>query len=65
MKAYEDASETVERLTGYDAITGLYKYEKFLKLAGDAAGEIQLAHYASKQATNLIKNWYKGEQTNK
>ena len=32
MKAYEDASDTVERLTGYDAVTGLYKYEKFLTL---------------------------------
>ncbi len=30
MKAYEDASDTVEKLTGYDAVTGLYKYEKFI-----------------------------------
>lgn len=33
MKAYEDASDTIERLTGYDAVTGFYKYEKFLELA--------------------------------
>lgn len=33
MKAYEDASDTIERLTGFDAVTGLYKYEKFLELA--------------------------------
>lgn len=33
MKAYEDASDTIERLTGFDSITGLYKYEKFLELA--------------------------------
>ena len=30
MKAFEDASDTVERLTGYDAVTNFYKYEKFL-----------------------------------
>ena len=33
MKAYEDASDEIERLTGYDTITGLYKYEKFLEHA--------------------------------
>ena len=33
MKAYEDASDTIERLTGFDAVTGFYKYEKFLELA--------------------------------
>ena len=33
MKAYEDATETVERLTGYDAVTGLCKYEKFIELS--------------------------------
>ena len=33
MKAYEDASDEIERLTGYDAITGFYKYEKFLENA--------------------------------
>ena len=35
MKAYEDASDTVERLTGYDRVTGLLMYEKFLTLAGE------------------------------
>ncbi len=30
MKAFEDASDTVEKLTGYDAVTDFYKYEKFL-----------------------------------
>ena len=33
MKAYEDAEDEIERLTGYDAITGFYKYEKFLENA--------------------------------
>ena len=33
MKAYEDAEDTIERLTGYDSVTGFYKYEKFLELA--------------------------------
>lgn len=46
MKAYEDASETVERLTGYDALTGLYKYEKFLKLAGDYIATAEHGNYA-------------------
>jgi len=35
MKAYEDASDTVERLTGYDGVTGLLMYEKFLSLSGE------------------------------
>ncbi len=30
MKAFEDASDTVEKLTGYDTVTDFYKYEKFL-----------------------------------
>lgn len=30
MKAFEDASDTVDKLTGYDMITDLYKYERFL-----------------------------------
>ena len=30
MKAFEDASDTVDKLTGYDTITDLYKYERFL-----------------------------------
>lgn len=46
MKAYEDASETVERLTGYDPITGLYKYEKFLKLAGEYIETAPHGNYA-------------------
>ncbi len=35
MKAYEDASDTVERLTGYDSVTGLMTYEKFLTMVGE------------------------------
>lgn len=35
MKAYEDASNTVERLTGYDGVTGLLTYEKFLNLVAE------------------------------
>ncbi len=33
MKAFEDASDTVDKLTGYDAVTGFYKYERFLSVA--------------------------------
>ncbi len=46
MKAYEDATNTVERLTGYDAITGLYKYEKFLSLVGDYIENAAHGNYA-------------------
>lgn len=46
MKAYEDASETVERLTGYDSVTGLYKYEKFLGLAGEYLKSAEHGNYA-------------------
>lgn len=46
MKAYEDASETVERLTGYDPVTGLYKYEKFLKLTRDYIENAEHGNYA-------------------
>lgn len=46
MKAYEDASETVERLTGYDPITGLYKYEKFINLAGEYIATAEHGNYA-------------------
>ncbi len=35
MKAYEDASDTVERLTGYDSVTGLMTYERFLTMVGE------------------------------
>ncbi len=46
MKAYETASETVERLTGYDVVTGLFKYEKFLELVGDYIENAEHANYA-------------------
>jgi len=46
MKAYETASETVERLTGYDAVTGLYKYEKFLSLLTDFIENAEHGNYA-------------------
>lgn len=46
MKAFEDASETVERLTGYDQITGLYKYEKFLSLAEKYLETAEHGNYA-------------------
>ena len=35
MKAYEDASDTIERLTGYDSVTGLMTYEKFITMVGE------------------------------
>lgn len=35
MKAYEDASNRVEKLTGYDSVTGLLTYEKFLSLTAE------------------------------
>ena len=46
MKAYEDASDTVERLTGYDSVTGLYKYEKFLRLTGEFIAQAEHGNYA-------------------
>lgn len=46
MKAYEDASDTVERLTGYDSVTGLYKYEKFLSLTGEYIASAPHGNYA-------------------
>ena len=46
MKAYEKASATVERLAGYDAVTGLYKYERFLKNAGEYIATAQHGNYA-------------------
>lgn len=46
MKAYEDASETVDRLTGYDALTGFYKYEKFLTLTGEYIETAPHGNYA-------------------
>ena len=49
MKAYEDASDEIERLTGYDAITGFYKYEKFLEhaqeyLNNDCSGQYVIVY---------------------
>lgn len=46
MKAYEEASNTVERLTGYDSITGLYKYEKFLSLTSEYIENAPHGNYA-------------------
>jgi len=45
MKAYEDASDEIERLTGYDAITGFYKYEKFLENAQKYLEEAEHGQY--------------------
>jgi len=45
MKAYEDASDEIERLTGYDAITGFYKYEKFLEHAQEYLNEAKHGQY--------------------
>lgn len=46
MKAYEDASETVERLTGYDAVTGFYKYEKFTEVLKEYLKNAEHGKYA-------------------
>ena len=46
MKAYEDASDTIDRLTGFDAVTGFYKYEKFLELAEDYLKNARHGRYA-------------------
>jgi len=46
MKAYEDASDTVERLTGYDGVTGLLMYEKFLELSGEYIEQAPHGKYA-------------------
>ncbi len=46
MKAYEDASDTVERLTGYDSVTGLLMYEKFLSMAGEFIENAPHGNYA-------------------
>ena len=46
MKAYERATATVERLAGYDNVTGLYKYEKFLTYAGEYIANAQHGNYA-------------------
>ena len=46
MKAFEDASDTVERLTGYDAITNFYKYEKFLAYVDEYLAAAPKGKYA-------------------
>lgn len=46
MKAYEDASDEIERLTGYDIITGLFKYEKFLEHAEEYLKNAKPGQYA-------------------
>ena len=46
MKAYEDASDTVERLTGYDSVTGLMTYEKFLTMVGEYIESAPHGNYA-------------------
>jgi len=46
MKAFEDATETVERLTGYDSVTGMCKYEKFLELANEYLETAPHGNYA-------------------
>lgn len=46
MKAYEDASDTVERLTGYDSVTGLMTYEKFLTMVGEYIENAPHGNYA-------------------
>lgn len=46
MKAFEDASNTVERLTGYDGVTGLLMYEKFLMLSGEYIENAPHGQYA-------------------
>ncbi|MDD6010121.1 MAG: EAL domain-containing protein [Lachnospiraceae bacterium] len=46
MKAYEDASNTVERLTGYDSVTGLLMYEKFLSLTAEYIENAPHGRYA-------------------
>ncbi len=46
MKAYEDAEDEIERLTGYDAITGFYKYEKFLENAQEYLQNAKPGQYA-------------------
>lgn len=46
MKAYEDASDTVERLTGYDSVTGLMTYEKFLAMVGEYIENAPHGNYA-------------------
>lgn len=46
MKAFEDASDTVEKLTGYDGITDFYKYERFLAFAEEYLADAEHGSYA-------------------
>ena len=46
MKAYEKAVAMVERLAGFDSVTGLYKYERFLRLAGEYIANAEHGNYA-------------------
>ncbi len=46
MKAYEDASDTIERLTGYDGVTGLMTYEKFLTMVSEYIENAPHGNYA-------------------
>lgn len=40
LRAFEEATATVERLTGFDEITGLLKYERFLETAREQLMEL-------------------------
>lgn len=40
MRAYEETSAMIERLTGHDEITGLLKYERFIKVAREKVKEL-------------------------
>lgn len=46
MKAFEDASDTVEKLTGYDGITDFYKYERFLAFTEEYLSNAEHGRYA-------------------
>ena len=46
MKAYEDASDTIERLTGYDGVTGLMTYEKFITMVSEYIENAPHGNYA-------------------
>lgn len=46
MKAFEDAADTVDKLTGYDVITDFYKYERFLAFADDYLASAGRGKYA-------------------
>ena len=46
MKAFEDAADTVDKLTGYDVITGFYKYERFLSFAEEYLQNAKPGKYA-------------------